>query len=707
MNKLYLFVIIIIISNNTFSQNKEIDSLKDLIFNAKNDTILIDHYICISDIYKSIDPHKGIEYADSAYDLSIKINYRNGLCGSLVTKALCYANLGNLNKADSLNNVSISIAKSINDYSCLARANNNLGVIKTHLGKYQEAIEYNLEAKKYYSKIGDKSLVAGTLSNIGIIYYYQKNLEKAIEYHLESLKMIDPDDYEKTRNRAIIMRNIGAFYYELENIDSALYYTKKALDLQIVIGDKKGIATSYNNLADIVLKKNDTIACEKYFLKSIKIKKEIGDKKGLNYSYRNLGELYFEQGKYEKALKLINKALDLSLETGEKHTIIKNYLQLAKFYEKTNNYKKAYKHHNLYHEYYDSLQTEKSKTTLLEMQTKFETEKKTKEIELLKRQEKIQKLEIRRKNIQKNWLITGFVFMIILVYVIYRSYRQKQKANIIITEKNQKLEHANEEILAQKDEIEKHNKNMHDSIVYAKQIQNAVLPDKTFFSNYFDEFFLLYKPKDVVSGDFYWIGEVENKIFVAIADCTGHGVPGAFMSMLGITFFNKIIIEKKISDTVEIMERLRTNIISSLSQKGYEEEARDGMEIALCIIDKSTKTIEFSGSNQNLLIFNNSGLNEIKGDKMPVGIYIKMDIFHKKQLHYNNGDVIYLFTDGYIDQFKENDDKRFSKKQFKELLTDIQMLSLNKQKDKLEQTLIEWQGKSEQIDDISILGIKL
>ncbi|MBI5010878.1 MAG: SpoIIE family protein phosphatase [Bacteroidia bacterium] len=246
------------------------------------------------------------------------------------------------------------------------------------------------------------------------------------------------------------------------------------------------------------------------------------------------------------------------------------------------------------------------------------------------------------------------------------------------------------------------------SIQYASRIQNALLPREEEFNRHFQSFFILSKPKDIVSGDFYWLGVKDDKIVIAVADCTGHGVPGAFMSLLGVSFLNEIHNKSLTIRANEILNQLRDHVIKSLHQTGRNKEARDGMEIALCVIDKVKWKLQFSGAFRPLYILRKGEIHEMNGDNMPIGLYEEEDIsFTNKEMQFEKDDMIYLFTDGYIDQMGGESRKTYKSQNFKKLLLSIHNNSMTEQKEILEKNYNDWRGMNDQIDDILIVGIKM
>jgi serine phosphatase RsbU (regulator of sigma subunit) len=265
--------------------------------------------------------------------------------------------------------------------------------------------------------------------------------------------------------------------------------------------------------------------------------------------------------------------------------------------------------------------------------------------------------------------------------------------NVIDTQKN-KINTLNEHITA--------------SIKYAKRIQNAIMPTKEEIDSILSEYFILFKPKDIVSGDFYWINKIDNKIFVVVADCTGHGVPGAFMSMLGISLLNIIIKENHEYIPGEILNRLRESVMVMLSQTSKKAESKDGMDISFCTIDLSTKKLQFAGAYNSLYLIRKGNLIELKADRMPIGIHVaEMKAFTNHEIEIMKDDMIYMFSDGYASQFGGANGLKFMTTNLVKVLTNISNENVENQTKILEQKLNEWQGESPQVDDILVLGFKV
>lgn len=283
---------------------------------------------------------------------------------------------------------------------------------------------------------------------------------------------------------------------------------------------------------------------------------------------------------------------------------------------------------------------------------------------------------------------------------------KQQNRNLIadLKEANRNLE---QKVVERTKQIEQQKVNITDSIHYASRIQNALLPPVDELNRLLPSYFIVNKPKDIVSGDYYWVSTRDDMVLIALADCTGHGVPGAFMSIMGINLLNEIVNKAETIIAGEILNELRDHLVKSLRQKGDKDETKDGMEMALCVIDFSTNMLQYSGAFRPMYFFRNGELNIIKGDKMPIGIYHEQQVsFSNREVQFEENDMIYLFTDGYVDQIGGPGRKTFRSKQFKKLLVDIHLMPMDEQKAILEKEYDAWRRGIEQIDDIMVMGIR-
>jgi len=337
--------------------------------------------------------------------------------------------------------------------------------------------------------------------------------------------------------------------------------------------------------------------------------------------------------------------------------------------------------------------------------------------QLLKIKEQENRIRIQVATLEKQKLVIYFVILALLLtsflfYYIYRSYRIKKEANIRLEEKNRTISIQKEEITlqrdlaaAQRDQIAYQKKHITDSIMYARRIQAALLPSLELFSDKL-EHFVLYKPLDIVSGDFYWVSTQGSKQIIIAADCTGHGVPGAFMSMLGVTLLNEIVNGKHIIMPDQIIENVRNGVIKSLNQVADEESLKDGMDMAVTMIDFKRDVLWYSGANSPLYLVRDKELIHYRADKMPASIHYKMHPFTLHQIELKKGDAFYIFSDGYADQFGGPKHKKFMSVKLKETLVSMTDMPMLKQGEKLNEIFEQWKGNNPQVDDITLVGVR-
>ena len=363
------------------------------------------------------------------------------------------------------------------------------------------------------------------------------------------------------------------------------------------------------------------------------------------------------------------------------------------------------------------MEVQTQKDTLANQKAKINTQLSRINEQLGRITEQEGKIKLQLETLEKQKIVLYFVvFALILAsflaYYIYRGYKIKKEANIVLEEKNRtisaqkdEIEKQRDEVAAQRDQIAYQKKHITDSIMYAKRIQTALMPSLELFSDKLDHF-VLYKPLAIVSGDFYWVSSKENIQVIISADCTGHGVPGAFMSMLGVSMLNEIVNEKHIIMPDQIIENLRLGVIKSLKQVVDEDTVKDGMDIAICTIDFSQNTLWFAGANNPLYLVRGGELTHYRADKMPAAIHYRMQPFTLHKIDIQKGDAFYIFSDGYADQFGGPNQKKFMTAKLKETLVELSSRPMLEQGERLNQLFEEWRGDNPQVDDVTFIGIR-
>jgi len=390
-------------------------------------------------------------------------------------------------------------------------------------------------------------------------------------------------------------------------------------------------------------------------------------------------------------------------------------------YNKLKQFDNAMKYALIFIETKKHMFNEEKIKAITEMEKKYQAEKKQLEIEKMEKQKlldnqiiKLQNEENKKQRIIILSTIIGLCLVVFSLIILIRMFSIKKKANKLLNDKNEEISAQRDEIAAQRDLaaqqrdlITEQKQDITESIQYAYRIQSAAIPPVEILQDILTDYFIFYKPRDIVSGDFYWISEQDHKLIIIAADCTGHGVPGAFMSMLGIAFLNEIVNKENITKPSEILSKLRQNIIKALQQSGKDGEQRDGMDVAAITIDLRKNILEFAGANNPLYLIRNEELIEKKGSKMPVSIHRNMSDYENHIIKVDKKDTIYIFSDGYPDQFGGPNGKKFKYKPFKELLVSIQNQPMKIQNQLLEENFESWKGNLEQIDDVLVIGVKI
>jgi serine phosphatase RsbU (regulator of sigma subunit) len=455
-------------------------------------------------------------------------------------------------------------------------------------------------------------------------------------------------------------------------------------------------------------KRHDNFNAIIYGEKALVIAKQMNNIVTTESALKFLALTYLEMKNVKQANAYIEDALAMVEKTDSYVDRLYIYSAYSQIKFESKEIEKGAEYLQKYYEIKDSLRNTEILKSTQELETKYETEKK----ELLLKHANSELNLQEEKNKQKTiiiWLgaaaFIGTLFFLIIAFV---NYKKAKKANLIINNQNQVLELQKKEVENQKHIIEEKQSEIISSINYAQRIQRAVLTGEDVWNKISKEHFIVFQPRDIVSGDFYWAHVLSNgRAIFTLADCTGHGVPGGFMSMLGNSFLNELVVENKLFKADEILNRLRDKVIAALFQQGQTEQ-KDGMDMALCVWNKMDNTIEFAGANNALYLVRDKQITEYKGDKMPIGSYLEENKkFKAQKISLLAGDMIYLSTDGFADQFGGEKGKKFKYKQLEELLLDVSDIPVQQQKNKLQNTFIDWKRNYEQTDDVSLIGIKV
>jgi len=633
-------------------------SLFSIVHAAEKDT-------CVLRIeeYKS-DRKKAVEYDLAAANAWMYGNYN---------KALIYTEKG----------LAISKRKGLKDVQ--ASLLNNRGVAYDYLGDYAKSLKCYFDALRIQETLDDTDMEANILSNIGLIYSNQGLLDKALKYHNEALII-------NRQNKDLLgvsanLNNIAILYVAQKKFDKAIANYEECIRIDKELNDERGLGDDYNNIGICYLDMKEYDKAMEYLQQALTFRLKTGDRLGISETYTNIASTYQNQWKWEKAKEYYLLSLPISKELGSKESLRYTYENLIVVEEELNNVPAAYSYYKLYILYRDSLENidQTRFQTELELSYQYDKEK--------ERQRLIQEKRDERARIILYSVIAVAVLILVFFGLLYKRWKYTKLQQVIIEEKTALVQQKNDEIL--------------DSISYAKRIQTAILPSQEFVAEHLPNSFVIYTPKDIVAGDFYWLEEENHKLFFAVADCTGHGVPGAMMSVVCHNALNRALHEFRLLDSALLLDKTRSLIIDDLSKNS--SKVADGMDISLCVIDKNKREIQWSGANSPLWIYRSEdkSIEVVKGDKQPIGIHRNMNAFSSSLVSLSPGDSIYLFTDGYVDQFGGERGRKLMARQFREWIIESAALDIHAQGTFLENRFMQWKGSNEQVDDVCVVGFKL
>lgn len=704
MKSLYRFPLLCLLFCLSFSamavDRHKLDSLQTALNKADNDSLRSEILRQISYVYDDAgDPQTYTNYLEQALVFSKKANDKNGTLGLLIELCQRYIFDGRDSLFFARMNEGDGLAKEL-------KSEENFGVLQyvwsryyKERGEFAKAITSGLNCIRILENVHNVFQLSNSLTNMGNLYSSIEQPQKALTYYKRAYA-IDTAAHDESLMISDL-NNIGMVYSDLGQFDESVFYLKAAIEKKKKSGNDSWTAGSMNTLGSVYVQMGKYEEALDEFFQAFKYKEAAGEHKGMAISCINIGETYNLQKKFMEATVYLNQAIQHATIIHNRDIIKESYKDLSNAYAGMNKMGEALDYLKRYNALKDTIFNENSSRQIAEMQTKYETEKKEEENKLLQARNEASEGTIRQQRLVAIVITVGLVLTLFLAFFIFRGYRQKQRANELISQQK-------EEVEKQKLLLEIKNKEVLDSIHYAKRIQSALLSSDNYLKKILPEHFILYKPKDIVSGDFYWSMRQGNKVYIAAADCTGHGVPGAFMSLVGISFLNEILSEKRIGSPEKILDQLRVEVIRALNPEDASEESKDGMDIVLLCYDTETKLLQFAGANNPLYLIRNGELQEFRTDKFPVGKYHgDMEPFALQTLPLLPNDLIYIFTDGYADQFGGPKGKKFKYKQLQEVLLANHTNSLPQQKMLLETSLENWKGNLEQIDDILIIGLKL
>ncbi len=686
-----LLMSVFLIFNTCSAQNS--DSLWKVYNNtSQSDTNRLKAIYDIAWAYLYVNPDSAILLAEKQLQLAQKTNQKKYEAIALKIIGGAFLNKDNSQKALDYLLKALKLNEDIGDKHGIGSCSNNLGAVYQYQSNYAKALEYYLKSLRISEELNDKKAIEACYSNIGLIYSSQHDYKNALDFHFKALQLCRFIGFKQ--GMATCYGNIGIVYgYKLDHV-KALEYMFKSLKISEEIDDKNGIGSCYTNIGTLYMDESDYTKALEYDLKSLKIRKENDDRQGLGLCYNIMAELYNKLENCKVAILYCDSGLQIAKEISDIDLEREIYQNMATSYNKIGKYKEAYDYHVKYMEITDSIFNVDNTKQLGDLKTNFEVERKEAELKLKSEAEKAISNEEKKR---QQFVIYAGTAILILVFIFAAFMFNRFK----ITQKQKRI------IEKQKHLVEENQKEIIDSITYAKRLQLAILPADNEIKKHLPDSFIYYHPKGIVAGDFYWMEHLDDVTYIAAADSTGHGVPGAMVSVVCSNALNRAVKEFGLRDTGKILDKTRELVLETFAKSG--EEIKDGMDISLCGINASTYKMQWSGANNPLLYIKNKGaeLLEIKADKQPIGKTDNPNPFTTHLLELQKGDTIYLMTDGYPDQFGGDKGKKYKYKQLEDLLLANSGKSLEEQKNILSQSFNNWKGSLEQVDDVTLIGIRI
>lgn len=739
----YHILLICFLSLAGYGQNKrELDSLYTLVKTAKHDTAKILIHLKIVDVLMTNDTINGLReikklnyklsaYPDKtftlrAYDKLGKICFKAGSLvlaknsfssGLIVAKEIrsqdwisnFYYRIANILHSEEFSKQSIPYFDSAITYT--SKKNEELlseiymlkGRAHYDEGDYREAMDNYIIAQRYFEKNNWMNVQYGHLLHfIGSVFKRQDMYDKALEYYEKELKLAKDINDSSLEAEALYL--CAAMYGTKGDLEKELDYELKALDIYTKLKKKRSIALMLGNISSNYSDRKDYKKAIEYCERAKTVYEEMGEIDKATWLYSALGRYYAKLKQFNRSLEYFNKALLASTKVETKQLLYQSEIKhdMAFTYAEMGNYKQAFENFLDYRTLEDSLNSMDNKKYLNELETKYDTEKKEREISLLNKDKEMQSAKIAEQQTQRNAMIIGCLLVLIIASVSIVAFINKRKTSKLLSKQVNEINYQNT-IIKEK------NKDITDSIIYAKRLQEAVFPLTQRLNEFFAESFVLFRPKDIVSGDFYWFEKVKDNTIIIVGDSTGHGVPGAFMSILGHNLLNQIILEELTLRPADILTMLDKRVTSSLNKKGSAQEYNDGMDIGICVINRKEKKLYYAGANRPLIIKRGEKLMELKQNKFAIGGVrsAMFKEFTQHEIDYLENDILYMFSDGYCDQFGGPSGKKYKFKQLQEVILANSSKPLNEQLNILVDSFEKWKGNLEQLDDVCVVGVKI
>lgn len=664
------------------------DSLLRTLPSAKNGDVRLELLFELSEALQRVNPDSALLVATQAQKLAESMGTSSGLMRAFRLQGDALSRNTDGTGAVRMYRKALAI-KSENPKDVVYRGHvlRQLGLAYYHQAHYDSALAEMFHALEVFSHDSLKRDRAGVLNNIGNVHYFT-NRRQAIGYYKQSLAI--HEELGNLDGMASQYGNIGLIHVAEGDTAKAIDHSKRSLEIYEQLGHESSIATSQINLAHTYREFGMFAEALPYALQSLELRRKLNENKGMAVSTIVLASIHMDMADYAKAIPLYEEGIDMVHRLGLRSYEWEAMYHLARCHVLSGRPEKAVALYPRVIEIKDSIYKDESTAQIAKMEALYQTQKDGK-VKLLEREAEINELQLRKR---ETYLAaaTAITFLLgIMSLMAFFAYRSKARVNSILEKKNHLIEEQKKEIT--------------DSIRYAENIQRALLPPADVLRAVFPDSFIFHRPKDIVSGDFYWIHDLPDRVYFAVVDCTGHGVPGAFMSFIGTSALNRAITDLRLVSPSDILSGL-SDQVSEMLRSGRGTDVKDGMDLALCCYFKQSGELHYAGAYNPLWVLRNGQMEVIRADKQPVGETFGRRPFTNHIVHVTKGDAVYLFSDGYADQFGGTDDKKIGTAKFRAKVASIGHLPLRDQGEVLSQFFDSWKGAAEQVDDVCVMGIR-
>lgn len=687
-----------------------VDSLRAILDSGPDDSTRVECFYHLFQELAYTDSAAAFGFLNEGRDIAIENKWWDML-HHLGGGAIMYSyRMGEFDECERIINAELAIYKEYGVEGGIGDCYTGLGNVQYAKGNYHKALEYYQTALTIFRKVEDQHGISVMLNNIGGLYYAMKEYEQALEYFEESevVKSFEGDSVGLIAN----YQNMALIHDSWNNLDLALEYSLKSLELCEQIGTENYYAYSelLCNTAMVYLNRKEGEEAIPYLTEALDLAELEQDSNVIGLVNLYYGDLHVQRGDVRSARTYYQEAARIFTQIGVIRRAADAYQSLAFTLAELGEYRLAFEAQLKYGVFQDSLLSVEKQEAITDMEIRYQTEMKDLEIQNLEIDNELTASLLEQEEIAKEnernqkWIsLGGLGFALILALIAVWGFITKRRDNRVIR--------------LQKAEVEEKNREILDSINYAKRIQEAILPPTKLVKEYLEESFILYKPKDIVAGDFYWLDTLQGRvdrqsnglILFAAADCTGHGVPGAMVSVVCSNALNYTVRELGLTDPGEILNHARELVIERFERS--EKDVKDGMDVALCSLcaHENGSTVQFAGANNPLWIIRKGSeqVEEVKGHKEPIGKSPDPTPFTTHSIELQSGDTFYIFTDGFADQFGGTRGKKFKARPFKDLLVSIQHQDMVTQRELIDSAFETWRGDLEQVDDVCVIGVRV